>query len=75
MNNGDRWWVMTFDEYRKGIDGQSWEDNKREREQTEYRQEFEEEQRNSQREEQKNGSKKESKWVQNYKAVISASII
>ena len=41
MNNGDRWWVMTFDEYRKGIDGLSWEDNKREREQTEYRQEFE----------------------------------
>ena len=23
---------MTFDDYRKGIDGQSWEDNKRERE-------------------------------------------
>ena len=52
---------MTFDDYRKGIVGQSWEDNKREREQAEYRQEFEEEQRNSQREEQKNGSKKESK--------------
>ena len=52
---------MTFDEYRKGIDGQSWEDNKREREEAELRQEFEENQRNIQREEQKNDSKKESK--------------
>ena len=32
---------MTFDDYRKGIDGQSWEDNKREREEAEHRQEFE----------------------------------
>lgn len=47
---------MTFDDYRKGIDGQSWEDNKREREEAEHRQEFEENQR-----EMKNGSKKESK--------------
>lgn len=36
---------MTFDDYRKGIVGQSREDNKREREEAEHRQEFEEEQR------------------------------
>ena len=45
---------MTFDEYRKGIDGKSWEDNKREREQAEYRQEFEEDLREGH-----NGEKKE----------------
>ena len=50
---------MTFYEYRKGVDGQSWEDNKREREEVEHRQEFEEEQRKTQKEEQKNDSKKE----------------
>lgn len=62
---------MTFDEYRKGVNGQSWEDNKREREEAEHRQEFEEEQRK----EQKNDSKKESKWVQNHKEIVGISII